>query len=236
MQASFEKILREPSRDTVYQKPSDNQVKIALLAFAGMTLGEIRTEAQTDVETVGRALRMVRDAIRAGKAPAEVVQQYPDIVAEQMTYVKPHKAGRASPQLVAKLNAASKGLDKPERGRLAHWVDVVKEKFAPVIVPLSLRKLAEAIERGEPEALKMAAQSFSIIPGSKGTMIAQKFEFGPGGQSQIPAPPPLDASSSPYFEDILRRCRAKLDAGKPALAAGDMPEPEPEEEESEIEA
>lgn len=235
MQASFEKILRETSRDIAPQKPTDNQVKIALLAFAGMTIGEIRTEAQTDIETIGRSIRAVRDAIRCGKVPPEVVTQYPDIVAEQLAYgkMKP-KAGHASPQLTAKLNAAVRGLDKPTPGRLSHWMDTVKERFASVMVPLTLRKIAEGMERGEVEQIKLATQVFSMVPGAKGTMIAQKFEFGTGGQPQMPAALPANATS-PYFEEILRRARAKIDGAKPALNSGDMPEPEAEEED-EVEA
>ena len=83
MQSSFEKMLREQSREVAPQKPTDNQVKIALLAFSGMTIGEIRTEAETDIETIGNAVRAVRDAIRVGKVPVEVAQQFPDLVAEQ---------------------------------------------------------------------------------------------------------------------------------------------------------
>ena len=233
MQSSFEKMLREQSREVAPQKPTDNQVKIALLAFSGMTIGEIRTEAETDIETIGNAVRAVRDAIRVGKVPVEVAQQFPDLVAEQFTYGKAAtKPGRASPALLAKLNSAARGMEKPASGRLAHWIDVVKERFAPVLVPLTLRKLAEAVERGEPEAIKLSAQSFQIVPSAKGTMIAQKFEFGPGGQPQMPAPM-LAESNTPYFEDILRKARAKIDVGKPALIATDMEVPEAEESDDE---
>ena len=230
MQASFEKMLREQSREVAPQKPTDNQVKIALLAFAGMTVGQIRTEAETDIETIGNSVRAVRDAIRAGKAPAEVMQQFPDLAAEQLVYGKgEQKPGRASPALLAKLNSASRGLDKPPGGRLSHWVDTVLERFAPVLVPLTIRKLAEGVERGEPDMIKLSAQSFRLVPGAKGTMIAQKFEFS-GGQPQIPAAP-VQEGNAPYFEDILRKARAKIDAGRPALQATDMEVPKAEESE-----
>jgi len=226
MQATFEKILREQTKNPNQAAVNDHQVRVALLAFAGMTLGEIRSETDDDIEAIAKAVRAVRDAIRCGKIPPEVAAQFPDLVTEQLAYAKPFKPGHASPQLLSKLNAATRGLDKPASGRLGHWVDTVKERFAHIMVPLTIRKLAEAVERGEPEAVKLSAQSFGIVSTGKAPMIAQKFEFGASQPERAPV-----QGNAPFFEDILRRARTKIDT--PALQAGDMPD---EAEETDAEA
>jgi hypothetical protein len=208
------KILRERDAPNL-PPPEDRHVKVACLAFDGKTIGEIRSEfPRISVQMIGQSIRLTRDAVRRGKPPDEVLR-FPELIEEQVAYkVAPGKPSKASATTRA-LKSLSTALVKIEFKSFPDFVRSVKERFAPIGVPLIVQKMLEGVEREDPEMIKLSTQVFDLAPKGKGLTLQQQFNI-PGG---TPEKRPNADHRVAFFEELVRKNRAKIDSATPAATA-----------------
>lgn len=226
MEAFCIKLLGEKD-PPILPPPEDRHVRIAVAAFEGKTIGEIRAEyPHTSIKTIGESIRATRDAIRRGQAPDIVKDQFPALIAEQKAYKSGGKTFRQTATgKAAQMISTSLSLVKVTSFR--DFIDMAREKFAPIAVPLTMQKIIEGVEGGDPNMIKLSAEVYHLNPRKGG--INQQFNF-PSGKSESEE---KTRSTNPerralFFEEIVRRQRARIDGAAPA-ATVDVEVQEPDE-------
>ena len=217
MQDFAVKILREKDPPTL-PAPEDRHVKVALAAFDGDTIGQIRAEfPKTSVQMIGQSIRMTRDAIRRGQAPELVKEQFPGLVEEQKFYGATGNYPKKPSKVSQELNKITVKMKAVEFTSVRDFIDLCRQAFAPVGVPLTMQKIAEGVEREDPAMIKLSAELFGMT-GRKGGGINQQFNIGEvkGSKPEVTRFNPEKRTA--YFEGLVRRARAELVSENPAAA------------------
>lgn len=218
------KLLREKDMPSM-PAPDDRHIRIAIAAFEGKTIGEIRAEyPRTSIKMIAESIRSTRDAIRRGQAPELVKEQFPQLVQDQKAY-KSGNGGSTRPTAIGRaLTAITTGFQGVSAMNFREFIEDVRGRFSTIGVPLTMQKIIEGVEGGDPTMIKLSTEVFHLTPKKGGINLG--FNLAPGAGDPDPKRSLNPERRATFFEDIVRRKRAAIDGSDSAAAVEVIEVPE----------